>query len=335
MAGGSLRKRRPNKRSTSPKAAQAAMAFGSSFPSSPSNYRKISLLAMVFLVVCVVVVLSISSSTWSGFGIDVPLDQFYSVEVVNEFPHDPRAFTQGLLYGGNDTLFESTGLRGQSSIRKVALQTGKVQALHKMDDSYFGEGLTLIGDRLFQVTWLENIGFIYDRNNFSKFEKFTHQMQDGWGLATDGKVLFGSDGTSTLYQIDPHTLKVVRKHTVKYKDHEVPKLNELEYINGEIWANVWETDCIARISYEDGIVLGWILLPNLRQGLLAAGSRNIDVLNGIAWDRDQNRIFVTGKLWPKLYEIKLQPVLQPVWRKLSNGAIEQMCIRMPVQFVKP
>ncbi|KAG5533801.1 hypothetical protein RHGRI_027857 [Rhododendron griersonianum] len=346
MTGGSLRKKRPNKRSTIPKAAEPPMAFGSSFSSSPSNYRKISLLAMVFLVVCVVVVLSISSSMWGGFGFDVPLDQFYSIEVVNEFPHDPRAFTQGLLYGGNDTLFESTGLRGQSSIRKVALQTGKVQvfskdyvldvqALHKMDDSYFGEGLTLLGDRLFQVTWLENIGFIYDRNNFSKIEKFTHQMQDGWGLATDGKVLFGSDGTSTLYQIDPQTLKVVRKHTVKYKDHEVPNLNELEYINGEIWANVWETDCIARISYEDGIVLGWILLPNLRQGLLAAGSRNIDVLNGIAWDRDQNRIFVTGKLWPKLYEIKLQPVLQPVRRKLSNGAIEQMCIRMPAHFGKP
>ncbi|KAG5533802.1 hypothetical protein RHGRI_027857 [Rhododendron griersonianum] len=345
MTGGSLRKKRPNKRSTIPKAAEPPMAFGSSFSSSPSNYRKISLLAMVFLVVCVVVVLSISSSMWGGFGFDVPLDQFYSIEVVNEFPHDPRAFTQGLLYGGNDTLFESTGLRGQSSIRKVALQTGKVQvfskdyvldvqALHKMDDSYFGEGLTLLGDRFVRKGVSHSLESGYQFNS-STIEKFTHQMQDGWGLATDGKVLFGSDGTSTLYQIDPQTLKVVRKHTVKYKDHEVPNLNELEYINGEIWANVWETDCIARISYEDGIVLGWILLPNLRQGLLAAGSRNIDVLNGIAWDRDQNRIFVTGKLWPKLYEIKLQPVLQPVRRKLSNGAIEQMCIRMPAHFGKP
>lgn len=302
------------------------MPSGSS--SSRSNYRKISLFAMVFLFFWVVIVLCISPNMWIGLGSDARLDQVYSIEVVNEFPHDPTAFTQGLLYGGNDTLFESTGLRGQSSIRKVALQTGKILALHKMDDSYFGEGLTLLGERLFQVTWLENIGFIYDRNNFSKFEKFTHQMQDGWGMATDGKVLYGSDGTSTLYQIDPQTLKVIQKQNVKYKDHEVPNLNELEYVNGEIWANVWETDCIARISHENGVVLGWILLPSLRQGLLKAGRRNLDVLNGIAWDSDRNRLFVTGKLWPKLYEIKLHPVRE----KPSDGVIERMCIRKPVQF---
>lgn len=302
------------------------MPSGSS--SSRSNYRKISLFAMVFLFFWVVIVLCISPNMWTGLGSDARLDQVYSIEVVNEFPHDPTAFTQGLLYGGNDTLFESTGLRGQSSIRKVALRTGKILALHKMDDSYFGEGLTLLGERLFQVTWLENIGFIYDRNNFSKFEKFTHQMQDGWGMATDGKVLYGSDGTSTLYQIDPQTLKVIQKQNVKYKDHEVPNLNELEYVNGEIWANVWETDCIARISHENGVVLGWILLPSLRQGLLKAGRRNLDVLNGIAWDSDRNRLFVTGKLWPKLYEIKLHPVRE----KPSDGVIERMCIRKPVQF---
>lgn len=324
MAGGSLRKK-PHKRS-SPKEAQPLMPSGSS--SSRSNYRKISLFAMVFLFFWVVIVLCISPNMWTGLGSDARLDQVYSIEVVNEFPHDPTAFTQGLLYGGNDTLFESTGLRGQSSIRKVALRTGKILALHKMDDSYFGEGLTLLGERLFQVTWLENIGFIYDRNNFSKFEKFTHQMQDGWGMATDGKVLYGSDGTSTLYQIDPQTLKVIQKQNVKYKDHEVPNLNELEYVNGEIWANVWETDCIARISHENGVVLGWILLPSLRQGLLKAGRRNLDVLNGIAWDSDRNRLFVTGKLWPKLYEIKLHPVRE----KPSDGVIERMCIRKPVQF---
>ncbi|XP_022863575.1 glutaminyl-peptide cyclotransferase-like isoform X2 [Olea europaea var. sylvestris] len=148
-------------------------------------------------------------------------------EVVNEFPHDPNAFTEGLLYAGNDKLFESTGLKGHLSVRKVTLQTGKVEAIHKMQNSYFGEGLTLIGERLFQVTWSEKTGFIYDRNNLSKFKKFTHQMQDGWGLATDGKVIFG-DGTSTLYQINPQTLKVIEAHAVKYKGDEVHNLNELE-----------------------------------------------------------------------------------------------------------
>ncbi|KAL7229814.1 hypothetical protein ACSBR2_008382 [Camellia fascicularis] len=325
MAAGSLRKK-SNKRSNL-KQLHPSMASTSL---SPSHYRKIYVFVMVLLVVCVLSLLSISSSMWIVFGSNALSHQIYSVQVVNEFPHDPTAFTQGLLYGGNDILFESTGLNGQSSVRKVALQTGKVEALHKMDYSYFGEGLTLLGDRLFQVTWLEKTGFVYDRNNLSKVEKFTHQMQDGWGLATDGEILFGSDGTSTLYHIDPRTFKVIQKRTVKYEDHEVYNLNELEYVNGEIWANVWQTDCIARISHEDGGVLGWILLPNLREGLGAAGNNNIDVLNGIAWDRDRNRIFVTGKLWPKLYEIKLQPVRKPL-----HGIIEQMCIRSPVHFVKP
>uniref|UniRef100_A0A5B6Z8K5 Putative glutaminyl-peptide cyclotransferase n=1 Tax=Davidia involucrata TaxID=16924 RepID=A0A5B6Z8K5_DAVIN len=325
MAGGSLRKK-PNKRSNLKP--QPSMPPPSS--SSPHNYRKFSVFISIVLIVCVTVLLRMSTDMWSVFGFNTHSNHLYSIEVVNEFPHDPKAFTQGLLYGGNDTLFESTGLNGQSSVRKVALQTGKVEVLQKMDNSYFGEGLTLLGDRLFQVTWLEKTGFIYDRNNLSKFEKFTHQMQDGWGLATDGKVLFGTDGTSTFYQIDPQTLKVIGKQTVKYKGNEVHNLNELEYVNGEVWANVWQTDCIARISHKDGVVLGWILLHNLRKGLLAAGKGDIDVLNGIAWDRDKKRLFVTGKLWPKLYEIKLHPL-----RKPFRGVIEQICMPLPVHFTKP
>ncbi|XP_072967090.1 glutaminyl-peptide cyclotransferase isoform X2 [Typha angustifolia] len=267
----------------------------------------------LFLLLCVI---------WKRIPISClpPPPRFYSFDVVNEFPHDPNAFTQGLLYGGNDTLFESTGLYSRSSLREVLLQTGKVQVYHQMDGSLFGEGLTLLGERLFQVTWLENTGFIYDRYNFNKREKFTHQMHDGWGLATDGKVLFGSDGSSTLYQIDPLTLKVIKRVTVRYNDHEVPFLNELEYVNGEVWANIWQTDCIARISQEDGLVISWILLHGLRQGLLRSGHTAIDVLNGIAWDKEKNRLFVTGKLWPKLYEIKLRPVTGP-----SNGRIENLC----------
>ncbi|KAL0321466.1 UNVERIFIED_CONTAM: putative serine/threonine-protein kinase [Sesamum calycinum] len=177
-----------------------------------SNHRIVPLLISALLFVCFLIFLSISSNMRSALGSEPNVDRIYSAEVVNRFPHDPNAFTQGLLYGGNDTLFESTGLYGHSSVRRVALQTGEIR-------------------------------------------RFTNHMQDGWGLATDGKLLFGSDGTSTLYQIDPQTLKVIRKHTVKYKGGEVHNLNELEYVNGEVWANVWQTDCIARLSSQDGVVL--------------------------------------------------------------------------------
>ncbi|BFG23399.1 hypothetical protein CerSpe_096730 [Prunus speciosa] len=321
MATGSLR-RKLNKRSDPrPYTPMAAR------PKS-SNYRITSLIISVVLIVGVFILLGISSSIWSNVSFSAVSASIFSIEVVNEFPHDPNAFTQGLLYAGNDILFESTGLYGKSSVRKVALQTGKVEVLQKMDASYFGEGLTLLGERLFQVTWLTKYGFIYDRKNLSKFEKFTHEMHDGWGLATDGKVLFGSDGSSVLYKIDPQTLKVTDKRIVKYKDHEVHNLNELEFVKGEVWANVYQTDCIARISHEDGRVLGWILLPNLREGLLASGNHGIDVLNGIAWDSDKKRIFVTGKLWPKLYEIKLHPIK----KHFRDGAIEELCLRRPFHF---
>ncbi|CAN6480812.1 unnamed protein product [Victoria cruziana] len=236
---------------------------------------------------------------------------FHSFEIVNEFPHDETAFTQGLLYGGNDTLYESTGLYGKSSVRRVHLRTGKVLGIHHNDRSYFGEGLTLSGERLLQVTWLTNTGFMYDKDNLSQLGTFTHHMKDGWGLTTDGKIIFGSDGTSTLYKLEPSTLKGIGETTVKYKNIEILYLNELEYINGEVWANVWMSDCIARISPKTGSVIGWILLHRLRQDLYASGHDGIDVLNGIAWDAEQKRLFVTGKLWPKLYEIKLQPLEKP------------------------
>ncbi|KAF4400261.1 glutaminyl-peptide cyclotransferase isoform X1 [Cannabis sativa] len=325
MSKGSLRKKNLNKRlNSNPK---SPMAIGSIH----SSFRRGSLIFAVFLMLCVVVTLGISSNMWTVLKHDAASPAIYSIEVVNEFPHDSQAFTQGLVYAGNDTLFESTGLYGRSSVRKVALQTGKVNVLQQMDSSYFGEGLTLIGRRLFQVTWLTETGFIYDRYNLSKFKKFTHQMKDGWGLATDDKVLFGSDGTSTLYKIDPRTLKVISKNILKFNGYEVHNINELEFIDGEVWANVWGTDCIARISPGDGSMLGWILLPELREKLVRAGNQDIDVLNGIAWDRSRNRIFVTGKLWPKLFEIKLQPIK----KQPSPGVIEQLCLRPPNNFGRP
>ncbi|XVF53540.1 hypothetical protein PTKIN_Ptkin05aG0107200 [Pterospermum kingtungense] len=258
-------KRKPNRNRSSSKP-ESSMAFAKHL-----YIRKVFILLSIILLVCVVIFFGVSSRTWKRMSADHHSIQFYGYEVVNEFHHDPGAFTQGLVYGGSDSLFESTGLYRQSSVRKVALRTGKVEILKKMDDSYFGEGLTLLGDRLFQVTWRTQDGFIYERKNLQKLERFTHQMEDGWGLATDGKILYGSDGTSTLYLIDPQTLKVTRKYGIKFNDHDVRYLNELEYINGEIWANVWQTDCIARISPNNGTLLGWILLQPLREGLLAAG----------------------------------------------------------------
>lgn len=289
----------------------------------------ITLLISAVVSVCVLFFYSVSSNMGSAVGLEPNIDRIYGIEVVNAFPHDPAAFTQGLLYEGNDTLLESTGLYGHSSVRRVALRTGKVEAIEEMSHTYFGEGLTLLGDRLFQLTWLTKDGFIYDRHNLKKTGTFTHQMQDGWGLATNGKVLFGSDGTSTLYKIDLKTMKVFEKHTVKYKGEEVHNLNELEYVRGEVWANVWQTDCIARISGKDGVVLGWIYLPKLRKGLISSGN-SIDVLNGIAWDQEQNRIFVTGKLWPKLYEIKLHLMKKPF-----NGDIRKICMPPPANFRTP
>ncbi|KAL9324046.1 hypothetical protein ACSQ67_008903 [Phaseolus vulgaris] len=275
------------------------------------------------LLLSVIVLFVLSSNSCCALEHEISYANF---TIVNVFPHDPQAFTQGLLYYGNDTLFESTGLYGQSSVRKVALLTGKVQNIYKMDDSLFGEGLTLLNNRLYQVTWLQTDGFIHDTENLNQIGTFNHDMNDGWGLATDGKVFFGSDGSSTLYQIDPQTFKAVTKHVIYYKGHQVYNLNELEYINGEVWANVLPTDCIVRISPSDGSILGWILLRNLRKELVEAGEINEkDVLNGIAWDGEQKRIFVTGKLWPKLYEIKVSPIKTPI----EDGTIEKFCLPEP------
>lgn len=291
----------------------------------PQHLATVSAILAVLLVISVFCLLLVSSNTWRAFQQTVSI---YTISVVNVFPHDPQAFTQGLLYAGNDSLFESTGIYGKSSVRKVALRTGKVEKLQKMDNSLFGEGLTLLGNRLIQVTWLQTKGFIYDLKNLSELGTFNHDMKDGWGLATDGKVLFGSDGSSTLYKIDPQTFKAVSKQVVYYKGHQVHNLNELEYINGEVWANVFTTDCIARIAPNDGLVVGWILLPNLRKELIEAGNNDIDVLNGIAWDAEQERIFVTGKLWPKLFEIKVTPIKS----RIEEGMVEKLCLRKPFNF---
>jgi len=221
--------------------------------------------------------------------------------IVNTYPHDPRAFTQGLVFA-DGALYEGTGLRGQSSLRKVDLKTGNILRVRQIAAHFFGEGITIYGNRVIQLTWRAKVGFVYDRQTFQLLDTFNYPSE-GWGITHDGRSLIMSDGTSTLYFLDPQTFREVGRLEVHTRDGPVSRLNELEYVQGEIYANVWKTDHIARISPQTGEVVGWIDL----EGLLRPEDHNsrIDVLNGIAYDIKNDRLFVTGKLWPKLFEIEL------------------------------
>jgi glutamine cyclotransferase len=226
----------------------------------------------------------------------------YSYQVIHTYPHDPAAFTQGLIYVDGD-LYESTGLNNRSSIRRVKLETGKVIQQQAVSGEYFAEGLVNWGSDLLQLTWQNQIGFVYDRKSFALKRKFNY-AGEGWGLTKDPGRIILSDGTAKLRFLDPQTLMQTGSLNVNDQGRPVLELNELEYISGEIWANVWQTDRIARISPFTGNVVGWIDLKGL---LTPAEKANADVLNGIAYDSGMNRIFVTGKLWPKLFEIKVVP----------------------------
>ncbi len=222
-------------------------------------------------------------------------------KVVQSYPHDREAFTQGLIYD-KGLMFESTGQKASSSLRETEIKTGKVVRQLDLDETLFGEGITLYGDRIFQVTWESKVGFVYDKSTFKVINKIYYKTQ-GWGLATIGNKIVMSDGTNVLYYYDPETFTVISRLEVYDNEQKVDSLNELEYINGEIWANIWMSDLIARIDPQSGKVLSYINL----KGLLPESERksDTDVLNGIAYDKDSGRIFVTGKKWPKLYEIRL------------------------------
>lgn len=231
----------------------------------------------------------------------VPIDSY---RVVKVYAHDRHAFTQGLVYL-DGVLYESTGLTGRSSLRKVKLETGEVLQRHDVDAKYFAEGLAAWGDKLIQLTWQTGLGFVYDRASFREERRFTY-AGEGWGLTQDGKRLILSDGTPDggLRFFDPETLKETSRLIVRDRGTAVAYLNELEFIKGEVWANIWQTDRIARINPATGDVTGWIDL----RGLLPVTSLEPGaVLNGIAYDAAQDRIFVTGKLWPALFEIKVGP----------------------------
>jgi glutaminyl-peptide cyclotransferase len=233
----------------------------------------------------------------------IPPTPQYTYRVINTYPHDRTAFTQGLEYR-DGFLYEGTGLTGRSSVRKVDLTTGRVLKTFEVPQPFFGEGITLVGNQIIELTWTTQTGFVYDKSDLSVVRSFQYPGE-GWGLTNDGKQIYMSDGSSQIRVWDPVTLKEVRRITVKDGDQPVNELNELEFVKGEILANVWQTDRIARISPVDGKVLGWIDLSGILPQSDRSGSDA--VLNGIAYDAATDRLFVTGKLWPKLFEIKLVP----------------------------
>jgi glutaminyl-peptide cyclotransferase len=224
----------------------------------------------------------------------------YSYAVVHTYMHDPGAFTQGLEYA-DGFLYEGTGLNGRSTIRKVKLDSGEVVQQRAIGREHFGEGITLFRSELYELTWQSHVAFQYDRVTFSPTRTFNY-TGEGWGLTHDEQSLIMSDGSASLRVLDPATFTERRRITVTDGGAPVARLNELEYVKGEIFANVWQTDRIARIAPATGKVVGWIDLD----GLLAPADRaGVDVLNGIAYDAKGDRLFVTGKLWPKLFEIKI------------------------------
>ena len=230
---------------------------------------------------------------------NVSAQMTYGYEVVNRFPHDTSAFTEGLVYTGG-ALFESTGLYGSSTLRQVDLHTGAVVRSLTLASQYFGEGATLFQGKIFQLTWQQQTAFVYDAATFAPLGQFFY-AGEGWGLTHDDRYLIMSDGTSQIRYVDPATFATVR--TVSVHDPTgapLTNINELEYINGEIFANIWLTDSVARIDPASGLIVGWINFA----GLLPTGT-NADVLNGIAYDDATGHLLVTGKLWPYLFEVRL------------------------------
>jgi glutamine cyclotransferase len=249
------------------------------------------------LLACIGAFVVVAASAPAGQSGKAPVWRY---DVVRTYPHDSDAFTQGLLFR-DGFLYESTGQNGRSSLRRVALETGTVVQRIAVDRRYFAEGLAAWGPNLLQLTWETGVGFVYDRASFRLLRTFTYSGE-GWGLTDDGKQLVMSDGTPTLRFLDPGTLAVTRRVTVREGTTPVDDLNELEVVQGLIYANVWLTDRIAVIAPDDGRVVAWLDLSKLVPKVASADA----VLNGIAYDSSGDRLFVTGKLWPQLFEIKVQ-----------------------------
>lgn len=232
----------------------------------------------------------------------------YTYEIVNTFKHDPKAFTQGLVFR-DGFLYESTGREGESTLRKVELETGRVVQKHDLPDDIFGEGMTILGDKVYQVSWQSGKGFVYNLGDFNVLKEFRYSGE-GWGLTNDGTHLILSDGTHVIRFMNPETFQTERTIVVMGEDGKpLMDINELEYVKGEIWANIWHSEkigkpnVIARIDPASGKLLGWINLDGISPDDERRDSEN--TLNGIAYDQSSDRIFVTGKNWKRLFEIKI------------------------------
>ena len=224
----------------------------------------------------------------------------YGLEIINEYDHDETAFTQGLVFE-DGFLYESTGLWGASTLRKVIPETGAVVKSRAIDGQYFAEGVTIWNDEIIQLTWMSKKGFVYDMDTFDLTEEFSFAPAEGWGLTHDTNSLIMSDGTSKLYYLDPLSKEVVGELSVSDSGEAITRINEMEYIHGDIFANIWMSSDIARISTRDGSVTGWIDCSEISKGQLNG------VLNGIAYDEENGRLFLTGKRWTSLYEVNIVP----------------------------
>ena len=255
---------------------------------------------IVFALCAMFVQFEQAQSAYSKDSRHVPV---YGYRVINTYPHDSDAFTQGLLID-NGKLYESTGLKGQSTLREIDIKTGEVIKSYSLPTKYFGEGITIVNGKIVQLTWRSKTGFVYNTADLKPVRRFKYNGE-GWGITFDDKHIIMSNGTPVLKFLDPHTYKVVGEIEVYDENGGIGMLNELEYIDGEIYANIWAQERVARIDPDTGRVTGWIDLS----GLLTKEDKKkrVDVLNGIAYDKESKRLLVTGKLWPKLFEIEIVP----------------------------
>lgn len=249
-----------------------------------------------------------NTASSSAIADDMVVPAIMSYDIVNQYPHDPSAFTEGLQYR-DGFLFEGTGQYGESEVRKVELTTGKVLQSSKMEPRYFGEGITILNGKIYQLTYREGKGFVYNLETLKQESSFTCPTQEGWGMTNNGTHLIFDDGGNVLYFLDPTNYTIVKRLEVTDERGPVNNINELELINGFIYANQWQTELILKIDTTTGKVVARADLASLRQraGIPAPNGRvkSPEVLNGIAYDKEGNRIFVTGKNWPKLFEIRL------------------------------
>ncbi len=260
----------------------------------------ISITLIVLISLGVYVVLSSQPSNGSQSDQTEPIN--YTYKVLNTYPHDINSFTEGLVYQ-DGFLYESTGLNGNSTLRREELETGKALQLYSLPSQYFGEGITIYGDKIVQLTWQSQVGFIYNKTTFQLLDEFTYPTE-GWGITNNGTSLIMSDGSATLYFLNPDTFERTGQIQVHDGNTSIAMLNELEFINGDVYANVWLTDRIAIINIQSGQVKGWVNLAGLSTNAISSSD---DVLNGIAYDSVGQRLFVTGKRWSQLFEIELIP----------------------------